>query len=203
MRVKSKRPQQSKIPCDPITGEPITSLEQIVTLYIEHHREQAAQNLQFFQERASLAEAIEYAALAKRPNDKRHWHQRRIPLAALQESHRRLQGVAAAVQACTTFTELHHLVEKTIADIPGIGELTLYDTALHIGAYLELKPDAVYIHRGVRSGLSALGLFHGQHRITVNELPEPFHRLQPHEIEDCLCIYKDELKQIKTPSKPS
>ncbi len=203
MRAKNKRIQPPKSSYDPVTEVPITSLEQIVTLYIEHHREQAAQNLQFFRNRASLAEAMAYAALAKRPNGKRHWHQRRIPLVALQESNRRLQGVAAAVQTCTTFAELHHLVEKIIADITGIGELTLYDTALHIGAYLELTPDVVYIHRGVRSGLSALGLFHGQHQITVDEQPEPFHRLQPHEIEDCLCIYKDELKQIKAPRKPS
>ncbi len=189
MRAKNKRIRQPKSCCDPITGEPITSLEQIATLYIKHHREQAAENLQFFREQTSLAEAIGYAALAKRPNGKRHWHQRRIPLSALQESHRRLQRVAAAVQACTTFTELHHLVEKTLADIPNIGELTIYDTALHIGAYLGLAPDVVYIHRGVRSGLRALGLFHGQPLIAIDELPKAFHHLQPHEIEDCLCIY--------------
>lgn len=196
MRAKNKRIRQPKSCCDPITGEPITGLEQIATLYIKHHREQAAKNLQFFRERASLAESTEYAALAKRPNGKRHWHQRRIPLSALQESNERLQRVAAAVQTCTTFTDLHHLVEKTIADIPSIGELTIYDTALHIGAYLGLTPDVVYIHRGVRSGLRALGLFRGQSLITVDELPKPFHPLQPYEIEDCLCIYKDELRQI-------
>ena len=39
-----------------------------------------------------------------------------------------------------------------------LGELTVYDVAHRIGAYLQLEPDVVYLHRGTRIGARYLGL---------------------------------------------
>ena len=36
----------------------------------------------------------------------------------------------------------------------------------------------------------------GRHTLEINELPVPFRRLSAGEVEDCVCIYKKELKQI-------
>ena len=69
----------------------------------------------------------------------------------------------------------------------------VYDTALRIGAKLGLEPEVVYLHRGTRSGMKALGLDVGRPFIEVDELPQALRSLRPHEIEDCVCIYKSEL----------
>ncbi|MBI4443589.1 MAG: hypothetical protein HY649_09485 [Acidobacteria bacterium] len=94
-----------------------------------------------------------------------------------------------------TFEELFTLVERIIEPIPGVGELYVYDTSLRIGAKLNLFPEQVYLHAGTRVGARSLG-FHGNLRvIDVTKLPAELQRLEPHEIEDVLCIFKDRLKR--------
>jgi hypothetical protein len=85
------------------------------------------------------------------------------------------------------------MFEETIGVIPGPGPLFVYDTALRVGARLGLAPRYIFLHAGVRKGAAALGL--GRHRnyLDVSDLPPAFRRLEPREIEDCLCVYKDHL----------
>ena len=88
-------------------------------------------------------------------------------------------------------------VDSTIRAIRGIGDLTIYDTSLRIGAKLGLYPKAVYLHRGVISGAKALGLNYRQKSIPIKDIPEPIsNNLEPYEIEDFLCICKGELRDI-------
>jgi hypothetical protein len=78
------------------------------------------------------------------------------------------------------------------------GELTVYDAALRIGTYRELKlePKEIYLHAGTRKGAKTLG-FKGRRRsIRLDELPKAFYRLKPYQIEDCLCIYAKVLKHL-------
>jgi hypothetical protein len=96
----------------------------------------------------------------------------------------------ADVEACCDFDALHALVLRLIDPIPRIAELTVYDTSLRIGAKLGLYPRTVYLHRGSRDGARALGLDRHAPFLRVEELPQPFRRLEPFEVEDCLCIYK-------------
>lgn len=128
---------------------------------------------------------------AERPDGKRHDHQTRIRRGALKQVVRRFKGTAWNVHK--TFSELHSFLGRRIGSIPGIGELMVYDTALRIGAKLGLHPKGVYLHRGTRSGVRALGLDTDRPFINVYELPRELRTLRPHEIEDCLCIYKAEL----------
>jgi len=102
----------------------------------------------------------------------------------------------APVRRCRSFRELHDLVESRIGDIGGIGELAIYDTALRIGAFLRLEPDLVYLHRGTRAGAKALGVPHRGATLTLGQLPAALCRLSPRELEDCLCIFKDELRRL-------
>jgi hypothetical protein len=89
------------------------------------------------------------------------------------------------------------LVRERIGGVPGIGALTVYDIAHHLGAFLKLEPDAVYLHAGTAAGAKALGHLHTAETLALADLPPEFSRLRPYEIEDCLCIYKHELKALR------
>jgi hypothetical protein len=149
--------------------------------------------MNFYTQQPSLEAAIEVAGMA-RLNGKRHAHQRRIKAAVLRHATDRLQQAADDLRGCQTFDELFRLVEEVIRPIEGIGEMAVYDAALRLGANLGLAPELVYIHMGTRTGLEKLGLYRGQTAISPAKLPEAFRRLEPREIEDCLCIYKAHLR---------
>ena len=169
----------------------LQSIGDIVRNYKKTCRPSFSKELQFYKNQKSLLKAIETAALAKLPSRKRHPHQRRIREAILQTAKNNLLRVN--LEYSKTFSELHARVKKAIGYISGIGELTIYDTALRIGAYLRLEPELIYLHAGVRYGVKALGLDHRLNTLERSKLPKEFHLLKPHEIEDCLCIYKKEL----------
>ncbi len=71
-----------------------------------------------------------------------------------------------------------------------VGELTVYDTALRIGAHFGLEPTRVYLHAGTRVGARVLDLDDRQSTIEMDELSAPMQRLLAREAEDLLCIYK-------------
>lgn len=171
----------------------LTSLEAVVEHYIRHKRPRAAQGVHFMRERASLDEALDYAALCRTERSKRHPHQARIPGPILEDCRGRL--AAADLRSAKSFEELHAIVQQAIGGIKGIGVLTVYDISHRLGAYLGLEPDLVYLHRGTRDGARALGLG-GKNTLDPSELPAPFSRLKPYEIEDCLCIYKDAIGRL-------
>ena len=74
------------------------------------------------------------------------------------------------------------------------GKLASYDTSLRIGAHRGLWPRWVYLHTGTRTGAKALNLDISGVSLEVSDLPGPLRRLQPYEVEDFLCIYKQNLK---------
>ena len=163
--------------------------------YIEHHRPRAARELEYFSRvLRSDEEAVSRAALAQLPNGNRHPHQRRIPRAALEESRDRLLENLPQLRASANFDDLFELINALIRPIPKVGELTVYDTALRIGARLGLEPEKVYVHAGTRDGAHALGFAGDRHAIELDELPAPIRRLTAREAEDLLCIYKSKLR---------
>jgi hypothetical protein len=167
-------------------------LDDICRDYIAHHRARAERELRFYAVQRTDEDAISKAAVAELPSGKRHPHQYRVPRAALEESRQRLVGNARRLGECTTFRDLHELVAQVIVPIPGVGELTIYDTALRIGARFGLTPDVVYLHAGTRNGANALGV-RATETLELHDLPEPLQTLTAREVEDVLCIYKDRL----------
>jgi hypothetical protein len=166
-------------------------VEASVNDYIEHHRARAARELEYFNRvLSSDEEAVSKAALAQLPSGKRHPHQYRVSRAALEESERVLLANLPALGQATSFHDLFELIDDLIRPIPGIGELTVYDTALKIGAHFGHVPTRVYIHAGTRHGVEALGLDGQRSTIEMTELPQPIQRLSAREAEDLLCIYK-------------
>ena len=60
--------------------------------------------------------------------------------------------------------------------------------------YLNLSPEDVYLHAGVRAGAKTLGLQHWKVKLPMSVFPKEFQKLRPEQVEDCLCIYKRELE---------
>jgi hypothetical protein len=172
------------------------SLQDVVNSYIKSYRNPAAKEMRFFTNQRTLGDAIQKASLCELSNGKRHNHQRRIPSVSLSEADRRLQRRSRDIWHCRSFAVLHALVEKEIGSIHMIGPLTVYDIAHRIGAKMGLEPEVVYLHRGTAEGAKALLQLRGKKTMSVSDLPKPFHRLKPHEAEDCLCIYKEKIKSI-------
>jgi hypothetical protein len=174
----------------------LDSLQAVVAAYIADYRGRAREEQQFFAGQRTLPDAVRLAGLAEGPKGKRFSHQRRIPRAVLNRASALLLDRLWAINAASTFEDLHDAVAETIGDVEGIGELTVYDTALRVAAKRGLEPRRVYLHAGTRAGARALGFTDGADWILPNDLPRAFRRLRPMEIEDCLCIYKAELRRL-------
>ena len=168
-----------------------------VSDYIAHHRDDAAAELNFYRAMPIFRRVIKAASLARTVDGGKHPHQWRIPWDVLREFGRCLSSREQDLREALSFDELHQVVREAGDRIPGIGVLAVYDTALRIGGKRDLLPTRVYLHRGTMDGAAALGIDRGFPVISVSELPEPFEKLEPHEIEDCLCIFKELLSGEK------
>ncbi len=169
-------------------------LEAIVRTYIRKIRPRALAEINFFANQPSLDAAIEKASLAVNSRGKRYSHQRRLKRAALKQALRTLLSESGDIEQARDFDDLFRIIKAAVVPIAGIGELYVYDTSLRIGAKLNLFPTVVYLHAGTRLGARALGLTDSAGTLKVSALPREFRTLQPHELEDVLCIFKDELK---------
>jgi hypothetical protein len=165
--------------------------------YIDTRRDNAKEELSYFSGQPNLPSAIRVAALAINEEGKRHSHQRRIPAGTLEHFRRELSRKREALCSCKTFGELMQISEKVAAGLWKNAKLTVYDTTHRIGTYLGVEPDRVYLHAGTMEGAKALGFKGHRSFLMRRQLPKEFQRLKPYEIEDCLCIYKDELKIIR------
>jgi hypothetical protein len=168
------------------------TLDEIVSDYIREYRDRARAEMRFFEIQRSPSMAIRKAALCELPSGKRHPHQRRIPGVLLENVEAILQGIARKLAGAADFAALHRLVEKEIGEIKGIGALTVYDIAHRIGAHFKKSPERVFLHAGTRTGARVFNIRADSFEPKI--LPKAFLRLAPSEIEDCLCIYKDELR---------
>ena len=172
-------------------SDPANGVAAAVRHYIKRHRERAARELEEFSYAACSVEyAVSRVALAQLPNGKKHPHQYRVPDATLEENRRVLLENLDMLRHATSFDELFGVVEDLTDPIKGIGELTVYDTALRIGARFNCQPQRVYLHAGTRHGAQALGFDPRCQTIEMDQLPEPMQRLSAREAEDLLCIYK-------------
>ena len=197
------RPFRGRGRCSPDEFRP-HDLDSIVKRYISSkHRQEALDELAEFRDQPSFRDCIEQAGRArvsdeKRRDGKRANHQRRIPEATLRAWTETLLRKSDAMRSSSSFDALFEIVDKESRKLWGIGELTVYDTALRIGAYheLELEPKEIYLHAGTREGAKALGFDGSRRSIRRDKLPEAFQQLKPYQIEDCLCIYADDLKRL-------
>jgi hypothetical protein len=173
----------------------------IVRHYRRVYAEALARDLGFYRARHRLTDAITHAGAAHQSDEKKHPHQWRLQHRALAAATARLRQ--ARLESPRDFDELYARVDKALNPVRGVGPLYIYDTALRIGAYRRLLPERIYLHAGTRVGARALGLDHRQDAVSLDALPACFHGLQPHEVEDLLCVYKIQLTTIRVPPRPS
>jgi len=172
------------------------TFDEIVSDYVRVYRDDAREEMRGFASERSPSAAIRRAALCETQNGKRNAHQRRIPRVLLEQVEVRLQAISRNLAKAADFAALHKLVDDAAEGIKGIGALTVYDIAHRIGAYFGKAPKHVYLHAGTRIGARALNI--KGDLIGPKTLPKPFIRLTPAEIEDCLCIYKDEMRGVRS-----
>jgi hypothetical protein len=153
------------------------------------------EELDTFRSEPSLEAAVKRAAVAETPDGKRYSHQTRLTRTALKRVRQAL--VNAPLAECQDFAALHLEIQQRISHIRGIGELMVYDTAHRIGAKLSLSPDVVYLHRGTREGARALGVRGSAKQINVSALPVELQGLCAGEIEDFLCVFKSDLRELR------
>ena len=181
---------------DPVCGHgglKTRSLRVMVRWYITHKRPCAKAELDSFR-RQPWEAAVERAALALSPRGKRFSHQRRLKQRALRSAERILSDSLGRLRDSRSFAAIHKLLGDLLGGISGLGELYYYDTALRIGAHLDLMPRRVYLHRGTRDGARALGLNWRADSLDPSVLPRELAMLEPHETEDFLCIFNDQLR---------
>lgn len=151
-----------------------------------------SQEEQHFRTQPNLTGAIKAAGMAERgPDRHRHSHQFRIATDDLQTWTTTLLSNITAIDHCKLYDQLHLLLKQL--KTPGIGSLTVYDTALRIGYFKKIYPGEVYLHAGTARGAASLGNWRGREKLMINELPTEMGKLKPHEVEDCLCICKNQL----------
>lgn len=172
----------------------LNTYRDVVKDYISDSRNENRKQFLFYANQPSFKLALKNAAFALTTQNKRHSHQYRITKVALEKSYDILSQ--RNLSKYLTFEELFKTIESSLTPIKGIGPLTIYDTTLRIGAYLNLEPKKIYLHAGTLIGAKHLGVSNPQKSLFKYELPVEFHILSESEIEDCLCIYKENLKDI-------
>ncbi len=168
------------------------NLSKLVAEYVRMYEGRLQASLRRFRDMPSLTEAIQTAGRARKKDGKCEDHQRRVGIRVLSEFERRLQRRRAAIGRCRSFAELHDLIKAS--RIPGVGRLTVYDTATRIGAHMGLAPEEVYLHAGARVGARALGLDFRSKRLDPRSLPPAVQALKPGSVENFLRIFKDRFR---------
>ena len=129
---------------------------------------------------------------------KRHPHQRRLTTAALDAGTAALHRLSGQIQTAKDFHTLWQLIADAFKPIYGLGELAAYDAAERLRYRLGLESEhLIYLHAGARVGARRLA----GGRLKRDDawgilrwgVPDEMRHLCTHEIEDVLCIYKDEL----------
>ncbi len=170
------------------------TLEEIVDDYRATYDSRLDAELKAYRRKATLEQAIRDACHGLKASGKRHIHQRKLPHRSALRATRALLRNIRALSAARNFHELQAVVQRLMGNIPWVkGKLNVYDTTFRIGGKLGKLPTRVYLHRGTLDGAVALGFDRKLEYVTMSELPKPLQKLKAYEVEDVLCLYKDNL----------
>jgi hypothetical protein len=168
----------------------------IVRHYETFVRQRKQEELDWFRNQPTLEANVKQAALSQGRDGKRLSHQWRIKARVLQEAKRALLAVLSDLRNCSNFDQLFSIVEEALEPVQGAGALYAYDVAERIGAKLRLEPEKVYLHAGAAVGAARLGLDTSRRAIERSSLPTALQRIAPGEVEDVLCIYRDDFEVV-------
>lgn len=151
-----------------------------------------------------IYEAIQRACDSKGEDGKTFFHQGRVWPVNRQALADRMKADAKAThwyepnEYGKSFETLWEYIDMVCDEVKGIGEVTKYDVASRIAAYLGLEPNRLYFHAGVTEGLKALGVEvpRGRRYMKRKELPEFFHDKNLDLLESFLCGYRSEIDRV-------
>lgn len=178
------------------------TISQIITDYQATMKQYPDTCLTGCANKSSIEEAIKYAVESKDENGKHHGHQYRIRKTSYPAFEDKLLSISESLLKTHDFEELLKAINEN-NDVPGIGELAVYDVAERIGVFLgpAFAPQDIYLHSGTRKGARKLGLKtrykNGLQYITIADILQKYpalggHGLTASEFENILCMYKDE-----------
>jgi hypothetical protein len=110
-----------------------------------------------------------------------------------------LQAIKHKLAATPDFESVLGLVNDAFHDVRGTGEMIVYDVADRIALHLGLKPTRIYLHRGTRAGAKELvpNITSNEAYIEIAKLPAALRKMSARELENALCIYKNELRRLR------
>jgi len=144
-----------------------------------------------------FSEVLDRAGRARMANGQRHPHQRRLTRQAVEGCVAALTDIAADLERTVRFHDAFVLVQAAFRPVRGAGELAVYDATDRICKRLgHVSEHVIYLHAGARVGARRLlggRLPNGDAwGIMYHQVPDGFRGFSTHEIEDILCLYKDD-----------
>lgn len=185
----------------------INLLKSIVREYRIEEEARIEDEIKFYKKYKNDVELlIKMAVIGITPEGKRHSHQWRIDRKAMKEMGKILIICKDLILGSKSFEEIMGIIYDLQVD--GFGTLSVYDTALRIGACFDIYPEFVCLHAGALEGAkNLLGLkidnlvsfFRNDNRypyLYKEQFPTEVQVLPPFHIEAFLCIKKDKLLSI-------
>lgn len=144
-----------------------------------------------FERLPTIEKAIEKAICNNHPHQNcLSWKKREVVAkklflsASLLDSQSSFEGIFDTIASC---------VEPTFLK----ADLLIYDLSLRIAAYRKIVPSLVYLHNGALKGAQfVLRQKKLPRALPLKAFPPEFIVLSPHEVEDCLCIYKSDFEML-------
>lgn len=177
-------------------------LKVIIADYKFGQKQNPDQLLEYCRTTGKTTLVIRAAATARFNDNKKHSHQNKIKNELLMKFGHDLVLDVHNIERASNFPELMRIIEGN--KVKGIGQLAIYDTAHRIGANpaFNLEPDKVYLHSGTKIGARRLLKRTRLPKFLMKTQFDPLmHSLKNSEIEDILCIYKDDF-DLNKPFKP-
>ena len=169
-------------------------MKEVVKKYIDSDSKHLHDIKLFFEtHKLSLCKAIEIAAKLIDPtnNNKMFSHQRRVGYKITNEGYKILKFKEEEFNSSKNFEDIMFITNNVMKQIPRLGPLWSYDTALRIGFNLKIYPTNVYLQTGVIKGYKKI--FNGTRprKRCVEKLifPQELQVLEAYEIENFLCIW--------------
>ncbi|MDX7785023.1 hypothetical protein [Aeromonas caviae] len=127
--------------------------------------------------------------------------ERGVELIKLHEMSTKLLKCSYSISQSRVFEDIFEIVKHE--KINGFGPLAVYDTSVRIGMSMNIRPSNVYLHAGAQKGMAnleektfvSLGTSE-MDSVSLEILPEELRTLHPIQIENFLCLYKDDFKLL-------
>ena len=174
------------------------TLQELIKAYIKYNRKNKNDELEQYSACYTIEETINKIGICRNIHGKVYSHQCRVGEAKMKEFADILKPYAQELSIATTFQQIYDILRVPVKNTHQIGDLAHYDVALRISAYCRCLPEEVFVQAGSEQGAKTWGMNIKNGKVDLNQFPKILtEQLKPHEIEDFLCIYQNDLENLK------